>query len=226
MKKLLIILSLMLGLIAFEIRTNTAMAVPGAAGFPDVIEGDKLRFGNMIVELFGIRAPKPGMICRAGSVEFQCGAAAAQALDRIIENYAIKCQQVSDVQLFPMLTECQMGQVDLNRLILRAGWALVDMVSCDSHPSCKTYLQDQKFAKDNKKGIWMGTPPSELVALAAKPNKYDLAESDNANALKNMVDDALEPQRPETPIKIDLASEMEEANAPDMTLLSFLTNTF
>jgi endonuclease YncB( thermonuclease family) len=226
MKKLLIILSLMLGLIAVESRTNTAMAVPGAAGFPDVIEGDKLRFGNMIVELFGIRAPKPGMICRAGSVEFQCGAAAAQALDRIIENYAIKCQQVSDVQLFPMLTECQMGQVDLNRLILRAGWALVDMVSCDSHPSCKTYLQDQKFAKDNKKGIWMGTPPSELVALAAKPTQYDLAESDDANELKNMVDDALEPPRPETPIKIDLASEMEEANAPDMTLLSFLTNTF
>lgn len=226
MKKLLIILSLTLGLITIESRTNPAMAVPGAAGFPDVIEGDKLRFGNMIVELFGIRAPKPGMICRAGSVEFQCGAAAAQALDRIIENYAIKCQQVSDVQLFPMLTECQMGQNDLNRLILRAGWAMVDMVSCDSHPSCATYLSDQKFAKDNKKGIWMGTPPSELVALAAKPTKHDLQDADDANELKNMLDDALEPRPVENPIKIDLASELEKANEPDRTLLSFLTNTF
>lgn len=226
MKKLLIILSLTLGLIAVESRTNQATATPGAAGFPDVIEGDKLRFGNLIVELFGIRAPKPGMICRAGSVEFQCGAAAAQALDRIIENYAIKCQQVSDVQLFPMLTECQMGQVDLNRLILRAGWAMVDMVSCDTHPSCTTYLRDQQFAKDNKKGIWMGTPPSELVALAAKPTKYDMQEADDANALKALIEDELEPQRPENPIEIDLASEMEEANKPDMTLLSFLTNTF
>ena len=226
MKKLLIILSLALGLIAVESRTNTAMAVPGAAGFPEVIEGDKLRFGNLIVELFGIRAPKPGMICRAGSVEFQCGAAAAQALDRIIENYAIKCQQVSDVQLFPMLTECQMGQNDLNRLILRAGWAMVDMVSCDSHPSCATYLHDQQFAKDNKKGIWMGTPPSELVALAAKPVKHDLQKTDDATALEKMLEETLEQERPETPISIDLASEMEEANAPDMTLLSFLTNTF
>lgn len=63
MKKLLIILSLTLGLMATESRINHALAAPGAAGFPDVIEGDKLRFGSMIVELFGIRAPKPGMIC-------------------------------------------------------------------------------------------------------------------------------------------------------------------
>lgn len=226
MKKLLTIISLTLGLIAVESRTNSALAAPGAAGFPDVVEGDKLRFGNMIVELFGIRAPKPGMICRAGSVEFQCGAAAAQALDRIIQNYAIKCQQVSDVQLFPMLTECQMGQNDLNRLILRAGWALVDMVSCESHPSCTTYLHDQQFAKDHKKGIWMGTPPSELVALAAKPTKHDLRDTDDANALRNTLDDVFEPQRTANPIKIDLASELKEANAPDPTLLSFLTNPF
>ena len=105
MKKLLIILSMALGLVVAESRQNTAFAVPGAAGFPDVVDGDKLRFGNMVVELFGIRAPRPGMICRAGSVEFKCGAAAAQALDRIIENYAIKCQQVSNTQLFPMLTD-------------------------------------------------------------------------------------------------------------------------
>jgi endonuclease YncB( thermonuclease family) len=225
MKKLLIILSLTLGLIAVESRTNHAVAVPGAAGFPDVVEGDKLRFGNMIVELFGIRAPKPGMICRAGSVEFQCGAAAAQALDRIIANYAIKCQQVSDVQLFPMLTECQMGQVDLNRLILRAGWAMVDMASCDSHPSCMTYLRDQEFAKESKKGIWMGTPPSELVALAANP-KRDQQDADDGNGLENQPDASQEEQSFESPIKIDLASELERANAPDRTLLSFLTNSF
>jgi len=72
----------------------------------------------------------------------------------------------------------------------------------------------------------MGTPPSELVALAAKPAKYDMQEADDANALKTLIEDELEPQRPENPIEIDLASEMEEANKPDMTLLSFLTNTF
>lgn len=226
MKKLLIILSLTLGLTAMESRTNMALATPGAAGFPDVVEGDKLRFGSMIVELFGIRAPKPGMICRAGSVEFQCGAAAAQALDRIIENYAIKCQQVSNVQLFPMLTECQMGQSDLNRLILRAGWAMVDMVSCDTHPACPTYLRDQQFAKDNKKGIWMGTPPSELVALASKPTAIDIQNEDDATKRKDAAKDAVKPHIFEAPIQVDLASEMEKANAPDRTLLSFLDVAF
>ncbi|WP_417828281.1 thermonuclease family protein [Thalassospira sp.] len=224
MKKLLIILSLTLGLMATESRINHVLAAPGAAGFPDVIEGDKLRFGSMIVELFGIRAPEPGMICRAGSVEFQCGAAAKQALDRIIENYAIKCQQVSNTQLFPMLTECQMGQNDLNRLILRAGWAMVDMVSCDSHPSCATYLRDQQFAKDNKKGIWMGNPPSELVALAAKPSARDLQDADDAETLKNK--GVGQPHLFDSPINIDLAAEMKAANAPDQTLLSFLTDPF
>ena len=70
-------------------------------------------------------------------------------------------REVADVHL--------VTQVRNRDAILRAGWAMVDMVSCDSHPSCATYLHDQQFAKDNKKGIWMGTPPSELVALAAKP---------------------------------------------------------
>lgn len=229
MKKLLIILSMALGMVATESRMNTANATtPGAAGFPDVLEGDKLRFGNLVVELFGIRAPKPGMICRAGSVEFQCGAAAAQAVDRIIENYAIKCQQVSDVQLFPMLTECRIGQNDLNRLILRAGWAMVDMVSCETHPSCETYLRDQTFAKENRKGIWMGTPPSELVALAAKPTSEQYQSMDDARERKERGTDNsrdhLFGARPA--INVDLAAEMERANAPKNSVLSFLSETF
>ncbi|WP_287466306.1 MULTISPECIES: thermonuclease family protein [unclassified Thalassospira] len=224
MKKLLIIVAMLAGLGAIETRLNGAYAAPGAAGFPEVVEGDKLRFGNLIVELFGIRAPKPGMICRAGSVEFQCGAAASQALDRIINNYAIKCQQVSDVQLFPMLTECTIGRNDLNRLILRAGWAMVDMVSCDSHPSCATYLRDQEFAKENRKGIWMGTPPSELVALAAKPTLEEIQSADdkakrkaNGDSPRHLFGSAF---------TVDLAEDMKRANAPDRTLLSFLENTF
>jgi len=226
MKKLLIILSLAFGLTAIESQMNNANATPGAAGFPDVVEGDKLRFGEMIVELFGIRAPKPGMICRAGAVEFQCGAAAKQALDRIIENYAIKCQQVSDVQLFPMLTECRIGRNDLNRLILRAGWAMVDMVSCDSHPSCPTYLRDQAFAKENRKGIWMGTPPSELVALAAKPTRQDIQSDDDALKREEKAFDQAPSHLFGKAFNIDLAAETKRANAPDPTLLSFLGSTF
>ncbi len=224
MKKLLIILSMLAGLGAIEARINAANAAPGAAGFPEVIDGDKLRFGNLVVELFGIRAPKPGMICRAGSVEFQCGAAASQALDRIIDNYAIKCQQVSDVQLFPMLTECRIGRNDLNRLILRAGWAMVDMVSCDSHPSCTTYLRDQEFARENRKGIWMGTPPSELVALAAKPASEELQSTDDKARRKENGDTPRHLFG--SPFTIDLAADIKQANAPDKTLLSFLENTF
>ncbi|MCC9620088.1 thermonuclease family protein [Thalassospira sp. MA62] len=227
MKKIIVILGLMLGLGAAQSNLQDAHAAPGAAGFPDVVDGDKLRFGNMIVELFGIRAPRPGMICRAGSVEFQCGAAASQALNRIIENYAVKCRQVSDTQLFPMLTECQIGRSDLNRLILRAGWAMVDMASCDSHPSCATYLNDQKFAQTNRKGIWMGTPPSELVALASKPAPQDVSD-DDAQDIENT-----DPQQPDDqqdpfdgPFGINLAAEMKNAQKPDMTLLSLLEKTF
>lgn len=213
MKKLLLILAIMTGFASAHGANNAAHAAPGAAGFPDVLQGDQLRFGNMIVELFGIRAPRPGMICRAGSVEFQCGAAAAQALDRIIENYAVACQQVSDSQLFPMLTECRMGQTDINRLLLRAGWAIVDMNSCDGNPNCLTYLSDQAHAKENRKGMWMGDLPHELVALAAKPK---VIEADLRN------DKAAPANNTGAPFSINLAAEMEQANKPDTTLLSFL----
>ncbi len=210
MKKLLLILAIATGLASAQGASNAA---PGAAGFPDVLQGDQLRFGNMVVELFGIRAPRPGMICRAGNVEFQCGAAAAQALDRIIENYAIACQQVSDSQLFPMLTECRMGQTDINRLLLRAGWAIVDMNSCDGNPNCLTYLSDQAHARENRKGMWMGDLPHELVALAAKPKPIDTdLHSEETDIASN---DA-------APFNINLAAELEQANKPDKTLLSFL----
>ncbi|WP_417810219.1 thermonuclease family protein [Thalassospira alkalitolerans] len=213
MKKLILVLMIATGLASLQAAQNTASAAPGAAGFPDVLQGDKLQFGNMIVELFGIRAPRPGMICRAGSVEFQCGNAAMQALDRIIDNYAIACQQVSDVQLFPMLTECHMGQTDINRLLLRAGWAIVDMNSCDSNPSCPTYLADQTHAKDNRKGMWMGDLPYELVALAAKPKRKDFnRDEENAETLRTI----------SAPFHVDLASDHRRASQPKPTLLSFL----
>ncbi|OSQ45697.1 thermonuclease family protein [Thalassospira alkalitolerans] len=213
MKKLILVLMIATGLASLQAAQNTASAAPGAAGFPDVLQGDKLRFGNMIVELFGIRAPRPGMICRAGSVEFQCGNAAMQALDRIIDNYAIACQQVSDVQLFPMLTECHMGQSDINRLLLRAGWAIVDMNSCDSNPSCQTYLSDQAHARNNRNGMWMGDLPYELVALAAKPKREDFSRNDeNTETLRAI----------SSPFHVDLASEHRRANEPKPTLLSFL----
>ncbi len=213
MKKLLLILAIATGLASAQGANNVANAAPGAAGFPDVLQGDQLRFGNMVVELFGIRAPRPGMICRAGSVEFKCGAAAAQALDRIIENYAIACQQVSDSQLFPMLTECRMGQTDINRLLLRAGWAIVDMNSCEGNPNCLTYLSDQAHARENRKGMWMGDLPHELVALAAKPKLVDTdLHSEETDIASN--DGA--------PFNINLAAELEQANKPDKTLLSFL----
>ncbi|UKV13391.1 thermonuclease family protein [Thalassospiraceae bacterium SW-3-3] len=213
MKKLLLVLAIITGFASAHGANNAANAAPGAAGFPDVLQGDQLRFGNMIVELFGIRAPRPGMICRAGSVEFQCGAAAAQALDRIIENYAVACQQVSDSQLFPMLTECRMGQTDINRLLLRAGWAIVDMNSCDGNPNCLTYLADQAHAKENRKGMWMGDLPHELVALAAKPKLIETDLRDSKAAPSNDAG---------APFSINLAAEMEQATKPDTTLLSFL----
>lgn len=200
MKKLLAALILATG---FALPAVPALAAPGAAGFPQVVQGDRLQFGSMIVELFGIRAPQPGMICRAGNISYQCDVAATQALDRIIENYAIACQQVSDTQLFPMLTECRIGQTDLNRLILRAGWALVDMNSCDGNPSCPVYLADQAFAKENSKGMWMGTPPETLVALTRRNGTSG-----------DMIAYA--------PFTIDLAAESRRPPEPDRTLLSFL----
>ncbi|OKH88442.1 thermonuclease family protein [Thalassospira sp. TSL5-1] len=181
---------------------------PGAAGFPVVNRADQLQFGAMAVDLFGIRAPQPGTVCRAEGISFHCGDAAVQAVRRIVQDYAVSCEKVSNSQLFPMLTECHIGQSDLNRLILRAGWAMVDMNVCDNYPRCKTYIADQNFARDNRKGMWLGTPPESLV-VATRKSDTKTAPGTNAAAR-----DAI--------FKIDLAAEMKARNAPDRTLISFL----
>jgi|TARA_R110001583_G_scaffold13591_4_gene58050 endonuclease YncB( thermonuclease family) len=181
---------------------------PGAAGFPTVIRGDQLLFGAMAVDLFGIRAPQPGTVCRADDISFQCGEAAAQAVRRILQDYAVSCEKVSDSQLFPMLTECHVGQSDLNRLILRAGWAMVDMNVCETYARCKTYIADQNFARDNRKGIWMGSPPASLIAATRK------SQTITAPGAKAAIRNAI--------FNVDLAAEMKAQNEPDRTLLSFM----
>ncbi len=212
MQKLTALLALLCTIIlapAGWVTTAQASSInPGTAGFPTVNRGDQLQFGAMAVDLFGIRAPQPGTVCRAEGISFQCGDAAAQAVRRIVQDYAVSCEKVSDSQLFPMLTECHIGQSDLNRLILRAGWAMVDMNVCDNYPRCKTYIADQKFAQDNHKGIWMGSPPASLV-FATRKSKTKTAPGAKA-AARNAI------------FNIDLAAEMKARNAPDRTLISFL----
>lgn len=209
MKNFLTALAMFLGVASMAtIGTSPAHAEAGAAGFPKVIRGDQLQFGALTVDLFGIRAPEPGTICNADGVRFECGAAATQALKRIIDKYAVSCQQVSDAQLFPMLTECKLGKTDINRLILRAGWALVDMNSCDGNPECRTYLQDQAYAKKHGNGMWLGTPPSTLV--------------EKTNASKT------DPQQtPAHPFQINLAAESASLTAQKQqakpTLISLLS---
>ena len=59
----------------------------------------------------------------------------------------------------------------------------------------------------------MGDLPYELVALAAKPKPIDI---DNANGETEVANNN------GAPFSINLAAEMEQANKPDETLLSFL----
>ncbi|OSQ38260.1 thermonuclease family protein [Thalassospira mesophila] len=209
MQKFFGILALFTATVFLQIApTQASPNNPGAAGFPQVIKGDQLLFGAMAVDLFGIRAPQPGTVCRVDDIPFQCGDAAAQAVRRIVQDYAVSCEKVSDSQLFPMLTECHIGQSDLNRLILRAGWAMVDMNVCDGYPRCKTYIADQNFARDNHKGLWMGSPPATLLAATRKP---DTKTRPGANAaMRNAI------------FNIDLAAEMKAQREPDRTLVSFL----
>lgn len=119
-----------------------------------VLDGETLVLGDRVVRLSGIHAPARGDACRvAAGTAFDCGAAAAAALARLVAGQDMSCRITGHDDFGRGLGECNATGADVSSAMVRGGYA----VARDGRRAESEYAARREAA-----GLWAhgtGSPP-------------------------------------------------------------------
>lgn len=111
-----------------------------------IVDGETIGLGDKIVRLAGIAAPARGDACRSASGEaFDCGAAAAAALTRLVAGRSVTCRIVGQDGFGRGLGQCDAAGADLNRAQVVGGFAIA---------SSNTLRGQESAARQGAQGLW------------------------------------------------------------------------
>jgi endonuclease YncB( thermonuclease family) len=166
--------------LAALILGSIAVAPAGdLTGQASVIDGDTLEIHGMRIRLWGVDAPESSQLCRGGdSLQYQCGAKAANDLDAFIARRSVNCLPASLDQYGRTVATCSVGGTDLGDWLVRNGLAL-DWPQY----SKRKYLDAQREAEHAGRGMWAGSyvePWLYRVCIRASGSRSNC--SDDANA--------------------------------------------
>lgn len=122
-----------------------------------IVDGDTLRLGDRTLRLAQIDAPERGQVCTDGAGRsFDCGAAAAEALSRLVNGRSVLCRVQGRDRFGRGLGVCTAGGAELNRGLVAAGWA----ITYGDEPAM---LATELAARASGRGLWAGsfTRPEE-----------------------------------------------------------------
>lgn len=136
-------------------------AVPAAADqilqeSARVVDGDTLELDGTRIRLWGIDAPERSQTCRLAAQAWRCGEAAAEALSRLLEGRAVRCEPRGRDRYSRMVAVCMVAGRDIAAAMVRDGWALNYERYSDG-----AYRADQQAARAARNGLWRGqfVPP-------------------------------------------------------------------
>lgn len=148
-------------------------------GQASVIDGDTLEIHGTRIRLWGIDAPESTQLCRGeDSLQYQCGAQAANDLDAFIARRPVSCIPVSLDQYGRTVATCSAGDTDLSEWLVDNGLAL-------DWPrfSKRRYYDAQHNAERAGRGIWKGSYVEPwLYRACIRANGNPASCSDDANA--------------------------------------------
>lgn len=111
-----------------------------------IVDGETLGLGDRIVRLSGVAAPTRGEACRTRAGDaFDCGAAAAAALTRLVDGRDVTCRIVGRDGFGRGLGQCSVAGADINRALVRGGFAVA---------SSGALRGDEAVARDAAQGLW------------------------------------------------------------------------
>ena len=127
-----------------------------------MIDGDTVHIKSKKIRLEGIDAPEIRQKCQktflkisaiAGvnlSKKYWCGVISKEKLINKISKSKIKCISSSKDRYQRYLATCYKDSINLNKWMVRSGYAVA------YKRYSKNYVGDEKYAKENKLGIWKG----------------------------------------------------------------------
>jgi endonuclease YncB( thermonuclease family) len=113
-----------------------------------VIDGDTIHIGKLKYRFFGIDAPETKQICEKDNVEIKCGVIAKNALKKKIGDKIPECVVKDKDRYQRLVAECFIGKESLSKFMVREGYAVAYT------QYSKDFIEDEKYAKENKLGIW------------------------------------------------------------------------
>lgn len=141
------------------------------AGIPEVESGDILQLDDRRVRLYGVDAPEMGQTCQnRRGVEYDCGMAARNLLDRLIAGREVECTLFSEAlgNLWP--GRCTLNGGDIAATMVIMGYAFV------YRGASTRYVDAQSLAQTMERGLWSGRQwiyPWEYRALERDPLGLD-----------------------------------------------------
>ncbi len=124
-----------------------------------VVDGQTLRLGEAVVRLQGVEAPARGTLClMPDNRRFDCGAAAAAALARVVRSHPVSCRLYGTDAAGFAQGLCEAGPVAVNRAIVAAGWARASDVP-EGFAEAR-FADEEDDARAALRGIWQGGPAS------------------------------------------------------------------
>ena len=121
------------------------------SGWAKVIDGDTLALAGRHIRLQGIDAPEFDQVCQdRRGLPWACGKQAAAALRGQIGWSPVRCDSLGLDRYNRVLARCYRGETDLNRWMVRQGWAVAYR-----HYDA-TYIADEAAARQAGDGVWQG----------------------------------------------------------------------
>lgn len=116
-----------------------------------VVDGDSLRREGENIRLHGIDAPELGQQCLDGwDRPYDCGGEARAALKRLIGRSGVECRISDEDRYGRGIATCFANAVELNREMVRQGWAVAYL------RHTQVYLSAAKEAQGAGRGLWQG----------------------------------------------------------------------
>ena len=117
-----------------------------------VIDGDSLKRDKKRYRLHGIDAPELKQLCWIDDQPWSCGEAAGDYLRTIQGREGLFCVKVDEDRYRRDIVKCSVqtkdGIKDVGSIMVEEGYALA------YRQYSKEYIEEEKRAKDKKKGIW------------------------------------------------------------------------
>ena len=113
-----------------------------------IIDGDTIHIKSNKIRLHGIDAPESKQTCKIDNQDWYCGKQSTKELKNLINNQKVECN-VNDVDRYNRYVAiCFVNEININQWMVKNGWAIAYRYYS------KDYIIEEKYANDNKLGIW------------------------------------------------------------------------